>query len=123
MNLTELKQRKKELDEQFNQEAAPFVKELTNKDLNLEDRWEMFGQLSELDGVLAEDSWVCHSIDKYNLEWYDNFYIERHQDVSYYELEESWTCFVEDGKVTQEQYDEWREEILASGFKGFNYDW
>lgn len=123
MNIDELLQLKKQQDEQLTLAAQHYLSQLTDTTIDVNVRWELFGKLRKIDGLLKKDSWACHSIDSYNLSWYNDFYVERYTYVDYYCISEVWTDLVEDDKVTQEQYDSWRETILASGNIGFTYDW
>lgn len=123
MNIDELLQLKKQQDEQLTLAAQQHLSQLTDSTIDINIRWELLGKLRKIDGLLKKDSWVCHSIDSYNLSWYDDFYAERYTYVDYYDTSDVWEEKVIEGEVTQEQYDAWRETILASGNIGFTYDW
>lgn len=124
MSIEALKALRIKQQEELLETAKSFLSDIKDTNgLSLGVRWNMFGTLSNISGLMPRDSWVCNSIDPYNLNWYDDFYIERYQDCDYYDLTDAWEGFVEEGKVTQEQYDAWRESILAAGKVGFRYDW
>lgn len=99
---------------------------LTNKDFSLEDRWELFKELSP---YLPLDPYGSDRIAK-ELELivsdYDDFYVERYQLVMYTDRYEQLLERVredEGGPEDYEQLDQWRESVLALGKQGFHFDW
>lgn len=99
---------------------------LTDKDFSLEDRWELFKELSP---YLPLDPYGSDRIAK-ELELivsdYDDFYVERYQLVMYTDRYEQLLERVredEGGPEDYEQLDQWRESVLALGKQGFHFDW
>lgn len=102
------------------------VKEFcTDKTVSLDERWDYF--------VNADDKFLPHHgcILHFDFEkkFSKNFirgYFDRHQEVDLAYLFEDIEWALEEGEeseLTQEQFDEAREEILAKGYRTFNYDW
>lgn len=92
---------------------------------SLDERWATWKAVANA-GALQRSSWVCHSIDKYNMSWYDDFHKDRHQDVDYVDIADYIEeCWGDDygPSLTQEEYDEWREWVIKNNKVGFTYDW
>lgn len=123
MNIDELVELKKQQQKELSEAASVFKSQLTDKSISIDERWKLLGKLTKIGGVLGKDLWVCHSIDAYGLSWYDDFNVQRHEDVEYYDLTDVWEWGVTRKNISQEDYDSWREGILASGNYGFNFDW
>lgn len=104
---------------------------LTNKDFSLEDRWELFKELSPylpIDPYGSDDD--AERLGLISSEY--DFGTERHQQVIYTDRYETFL----DMKYAYDQYeeeppvsfqdhnklDEWRESVLALGIQGFHHD-
>lgn len=108
------------------------IKELlADKELDLEYRWNIYTDLCK-EGILQEidcygDGFI--TVLNKNMTQYDHLGTERHETVNYIDMYERITENMSDPyydvweSVTQEKLDEWREAVLASGQKGFTYDW
>lgn len=114
--LEQLLEQRKEIDRQIKELGSTFF---NDKSLSLDERWAEFVKLSAA-GALPEKSWICHSIDKYKMDWYSDFYMDRHEVRTYAEIAEA---IEEDDKLTPEQFAEWKEVILAAGNGSFCLDW
>lgn len=95
----------------------------------LEDRWKLFGLLTNyLPVETYGDGHV--SVFGEHVSLYDDFNIERHQTESYVSL---LSLLAPDEWQTQEDLDEkgftveklvkWKEMVLAGGYGSFTYDW
>lgn len=123
--MRELLDKRAEIDAQI---SALGTEMLTTLSGTLDERWATWVEIAN-SGALERDSWVCRSNAILGVEWYDDFYFERHEDVDYVDVAER----VEEelgpdgygriGSVTQAQYDEWREWVINNNKVGFNYDW
>lgn len=106
---------------------------LADTSIDLDSRWYFYDLLVKA-GVLREietygDGFI-ETLNE-NMTLYDDLSYERHETVKYLEMyeriqdnsgdEDAWN---ERWKsITQETIDAWREQVLASGFSGFCYDW
>lgn len=108
-----------------------YVLYIANKDISLEDRWEVF--------VEAPDEWkntlnfqyhfkVERKLKDSEISWYDDFNYEKRETVDTSDLVEAvlekinpddWV----DGDWDLALLDELKEEILEANLKSFDYDW
>lgn len=120
--LNNLKQIKISIDHYIEQ----LKPKLTNKDFSLENRWELFKELSPylpLDLYDGSD-WSVEELGL-NMFDYDDFYVERYQPVMYTDRYEQLLERVrenEGGPEDYEQLDQWRESVLALGKRGIHFD-
>ena len=122
--MKELLDKRAEIDAQI---SALGIELLANTSDTLDERWATWKEIAN-SGALKRETWVCHSNDILGLEWYDDFYYERRQDVDYVDvaelIEEGMECGNWDARTpTQEQYDAWREWVIKNNKAGFTYDW
>lgn len=113
-------------------EASQLLLMLKDKSLPLEERWTAY--------KIACDGGVISRFDSYGDGFlslikndkgrpctpYDDFYIERYQSMMYAEfMEEYFLDDLEEGEEEglPEGLSDWQEAVLASGTKGFTYDW
>jgi len=84
----------------------------------LSERWAEFKGISE---YLPKDSWVMHmEIGGDEISWYDDAGVDRNEDVclvSMAEYFEANLCHL------REDVDQFKEDVIASGYSGFNNDW
>jgi hypothetical protein len=126
--LTEIKVLQDELKAAI---AGYTVSVLTNKSISLEERWEAYLCVEDHlptesygDGYIEKLGWDCA---------YDDLHLEKYQTREFSAI---WSmiqeCRSDMGdpeyykkylELTEEQLDEWREAVLASGFGRFIYDW
>ena len=98
-----------------------------NKDIPLDERWDFFVK-SECG---EEKGWVEHvkSLEDNDIEYYDDFYFERHQTVTMNSIAERLYDWIRwpDKEFSEEKlkkiYDDFREEAIAKFIKSFEYDW
>lgn len=121
----------------FETEFKAFIKD---KKFPLEERWDLFKFACENNLFVNIKS--CYPQIKIlertnNFTWYDYFYVEKYQTVYFPQviqdlsdrLESSLDPENEYGNIddcllkSQEEIDELKEEILATGYSGFVYDW
>ena len=90
---------------------------LKNKNLPLESRWNLFVENKNLFPV---HEWVLHfkELDSNNIEYYDDFGYEKHQNVPLDEL-----VYLTDDGWTDVNLDNLKEEILETGYSAFIFDW
>lgn len=106
---------------------------LADTSIDLDSRWYFYDLLVKA-GVLREiEAYGDGFIDTLNesMTLYDDFSYERRERVCYLEMyqsiqenfgdEDAWNEHWK--SVTQEGVNAWREQVLASGFAGFCYDW
>lgn len=105
---------------------------LKDKSIPLNERWKVFVEASG--GVINKvNSYYMdfQSMTKagFGGSWYDDFYLDRHQTMELTSLVE---CLEDRNnlnsdskrfKMTEEQIEELKEEILQSGYTGFVFDW
>lgn len=89
----------------------------------LEATWKVFTDVVDR-GIFKNIScWhmsFMQSLDS-GLSLYDDFCIERHQTVSFTEMYSAIEDFELD--FDQDKIDDWRAEVLCSGYSGFVNDW
>lgn len=90
---------------------------LKNKNLPLEDRWNLFVENKNLFPI---DNYIMHfkELDSNNIDYYDDFGYEKYQLVPLVELIES----LDDG-WPDVNLNNLKEEILEKGYSGFIVDW
>jgi len=101
---------------------------LQNKETSLEERWSLFESYGE--SVLEVNSWVENfEILGEDFCYYDNFFTERREKLLYTTLVESFEDRIDDDfyederKLTREQINDLKEEMLRTGHCGFIFDW
>ncbi len=100
----------------------------------LPERWELFKKCPA-DLLKTETYGPPSGLDTlagHEIVWYDDFYIERHETVDSVDIvermEENLTStyssqFFERHTVTQADIDAYKEAVLQSGVKEWEYDW
>lgn len=92
---------------------------VVNKNNSLEDRWQAFELVyKELPTELYGNGFIDELGS--NVALYDDFYVERHETVSYKDM---WDRIRDYDEYSEEVCDHWRECVLASGDGSFRYDW
>lgn len=122
----------------FETEFKAFIKD---QSIPLEERWDLFKFACENELFVNIKS--CYPTIKilesnHNFNWYDTFYIERYTTVEFTNIVERVSenleeiledpDYSEDFRdnypiITREELVELKEEILATGYSGFVYDW
>ncbi len=106
---------------------------IARKDVRLDLRWNTYvtacnARLLEY----AEWQQSLPTLDRLDVNWYDDFYIDRYQTVDWPELvNDQILCKDEDPEDVDEEWaakffplaDQIKEEILATGYAGFSNDW
>lgn len=107
----------------FKQNLNTFLLTLRDSSISLDERWKLFlklindDMLNEIDG--AGDGHICILNPKLTL--YDDFYIERHQTVTYATFFERIMGL--DEKIPEENLIKWKEKVLEERYSGFQNDW
>lgn len=107
---------------------------LKDKDANsLEERWELFIKIGHILPNLGSNWDPTIQNELIIIDWYDDFYIQRYQTVNFREfitmlkeLDPKYkfhTDKLKKYKVLLDNMDALKEQILASGYGGFIYDW
>jgi hypothetical protein len=94
---------------------------LTDKATPLGERWEMFVAMEDAGLLPCEsygDGYVEDLIEGGSL--YDDFYVERHETMSYPEMLER---AVNETTPSEETIIAWKEKVLACGNGSFTFDW
>lgn len=105
------------------------VEYFKDKSIPLAERWEVFSEATGNGTFDRIEPWVMHIpiFEEMNLNWYDDFYIERNQLVEFnFLVNESIPDCIEfsEGDVWKDfDIDALKEEILQLGFSGFRNDW
>lgn len=91
---------------------------LKNKNLPLEDRWNLFVENKNLFPV---NNWIMYfkELDSNNIEYYEYFGFEKYQTVSLVELVD----LVDGAGCSDVNLDELKEDILEKGYSAFIFDW
>jgi hypothetical protein len=115
----------------------------TDAELPLAERWYFFckvpGELQEIDpSIYRFTEWEAKNG---RIEWYENFDIDKYQEVSFIDLIEDQIAsyFYEDGELvtgdaleealadmkpfTPDNLESFKEAVLNSGYHGFIFDW
>lgn len=106
----------------------------TDKNIPLDERWELYKQLSAL---LPIHSWVSNNAIEETLDdisLYDDLGFERRQTVKYADFVENqeddlfWykdhpEYDADSPRFTEETLNTLKEHVLTSGQQGFNFDW
>lgn len=104
---------------------------LKDKSINIDERWNAYSAMVN-NGVLNnEQSWgdgfldVLKRTDGRELTMYDDFYVERHQTMSFVDMYDAIMEYsiMHDAELTSESIENWRETVLASGLASFVHDW
>jgi hypothetical protein len=122
----------------FETEFKAFIKD---KKFPLDERWDLFKFACENNLFVKIESSYSHIRileSNHNSNWYDTFYIERYTTVEFTNIVEEvsetleeileYPDYSEDSRDyypirTREELVELKEEILATGYSGFVYDW
>ena len=122
----------------FDTEFKDYIKD---KKFPLEERWDNFKFACENKIFVNVESWVVHLKtleSSHNFSWYDNFGFERYETVDFVfvvgRITEQLSEIEADNDpeihwrdihtiTTQKQLAELKEEILATGYSGFEMDW
>lgn len=100
---------------------------LIDQRFTLEARWRLFVAVESMLPIQSYGThWGIHVTDCE----YDDYGTERYQTVYFTDrlemLEEMLSNYEENEeslRYTQEDIDAWKERVLASGYRGFVYDW
>lgn len=104
---------------------------LKDKSINIDERWNAYSAMVD-NGVLNNtQSWgdgfldVLKRTDGRELTMYNDFYVERHQTMSFVDMYEAIMEYsvMHDAELTGESIENWRETVLASGLASFVHDW
>jgi hypothetical protein len=109
----------------FDTEFKAFIKD---KSIPLQERWDLFKFACENNLFVNISCWVYHSklLERTNnFTWYDYFDYERYQTIYFTQVVDHRATSLTLGQLlkSQEEINELKEEILASGYSGFVYDW
>jgi hypothetical protein len=121
----------------FDTEFKAFIRD---QSISLEERWDFFKFACENNLFVNVDCWLYNSklLERNNnFTWYDYFYIEKYQTVYFPQVIQDLSDKLESALdpendyddiedcllKSQEEIDELKEEILATGYSGFVYDW
>jgi hypothetical protein len=122
----------------FDTEFKAFIKD---QSISLEERWDLFKFACENSIFVNVNRWAkaLKTLEaKPNFTWYDYFYVEKYQTVHFTRIVETIESHLKDIKeennpevcyeeiypiTTCEGLIELKEEILATGYSGFVYDW
>lgn len=100
-------------------EFAEYVKD---QSIPLSERWAMFARAPDV--VKHYEPWTQHlSIGGNEICWYDDFYIERGQDVDMVDIVERMVESTLEGIYSNPDVFEFQEMILSRNLGGFNEDW
>jgi len=117
----------------FDTEFKAFIKD---QSISLEERWDLFKFACE-NNLFVNVDWSIIRLKTLeanrNFCWYDDFGVEKYQTVEFTSIVESIEEYVEESLeekdeevypiTTREKLNELKEEILATGYSGFVYDW
>lgn len=94
---------------------------LVDKDYQLDERWRIFKKASEL-GLLETNSYSLDFkiLEDKKINIGEDVYIDRYQTYDLANLIGTWRIAE---KLTKEEIDILKEEILACGYGSFVYDW
>lgn len=101
-----------------------FFKYITNKEVPLSERWELFTQapsyLKEHSGMMEH----FQVLDNLGIDYFDEMYYEKYERIETYSLAERLEeeLLGEKG-LTQEKIDEVKEQILEQNLGSFDLDW
>lgn len=103
----------------FLEEGFSLIKD---KSLPLEERWALFEKMT--DATPHIHGWILHfsfeEKDKENLCYYDDLNIQKYETITFVNL---LNRLYEGEYVSDERLEEIKEEFLASGYTGFQFDW
>lgn len=122
----------------FETEFKAFIKD---KKFPLDERWDLFKFACENNLFVNVDSSVIHlkTLERNsNFSWYDDFNVEKYETVEFVyivgRISDNLEEILEDPDysedfrdiypiITREELIELKEEILATGYSGFVFDW
>ena len=122
----------------FDTEFKDYIKD---KKFPLEERWDNFKFACENKIFVNVESWVVHLKtleSSHNFSWYDDFGVERYETVEFTyivgRISDNLEEILEDPDysedfrdnypiITREELHQLKEEILATGYSGFEMDW
>jgi hypothetical protein len=100
---------------------------LKDKSKPLDERWDAYVALVENNVLVNNDGYGdgCIYALAHNLTLYNDFYIDKHETASYPDMYEKIMdeTASENLIAARVNIDAWREEVLASGYSSFTYDW
>jgi len=103
---------------------------LTDQSIPLDDRWDAYTKLVENNILVKDeiygDGMLGNVFDRNRVSLYDDFYMDRGQNLDYPEL---WEMMIDNDDGERDVYadvdlrNKWRELVLASGYSSFTHDW
>jgi len=133
MDTDKLNEKLKALQAQRQELRVELEETLKNREVPLEDRWELFEEHGE--SILETTGWIEHfkTLDQASkgssFDYCDEFYVERRQELTYVFIIERLEdrldnkFYENDTCLTEEQINELKEEMLQTGHCGFVNDW
>ena len=108
------------LIDQRAQLVTVMLEKFTDKSIALQDRWELFSQMSHHD-LLSDGGYGDGYIDLLgeDLNMYDNFNCDRYATLKYCDMFDRF----HGQDFLSENIEAWMEAVLEAGFQSFTYDW
>ena len=107
--------------------VSKMMQELKNKSIPLDERWEVYKDLVESKILVNVESFGNGYVDflegAAEFLLYEDFNIERHETTSFINLYDQVIEMEDEKKPTEESIIEWQEQVLASGYSAFCFDW
>jgi hypothetical protein len=129
-NLTDTVSRLIEAVETAKNGLAPILEQLKDPSIPLDERWKAYTDLVKAGVLDNNEIYGDGFVDTLgeNLTLYDDFYVERHETRDFIDMYDH--IMESDGDYQKElvaaretNLAAWQEEVLASGYSSFTYDW